>query len=126
MENIFGSKAYAKLEAKQSDILHKHKGTLWFFQYVLGLPSIKDSDLYKVFDYPERQIILENDRVTFFEQDDAGHKAGIVILEDIIMFQDITPESSLEDLKAISKLFTRLSKTLSTFAKLLKKYGYEG
>lgn len=126
MENIFGSKAYAKLEAKQSDILRKHEKTLFFFQYVLGLPSIKDSDLYKVFDYPERQIILGNDRVTFFEQDDAGHKASIVILEDIIMFQDITPESSLEDFKAISKLFTRLSKTLSTFAKLLKKYGYEG
>lgn len=126
MENIFGSKAFAKLEVKQSQLLSKHEKTLFFFQYVLGLPSIKDSDLYKVFDYSERQIILENDRVTFFELDDAGHKAGIVILEDIIMFQDITPESSLEDLKAISKLFTRLSKTLSTFAKLLKKYGYEG
>lgn len=126
MENIFSSKAYANLEVKQRRILNKHEKTLFFFQYVLGLPSIKDSDFYKVFDYPERQIILENDRVTFFEQEDAGHKAGIIILKDIIMFQDITPESSLEDLKAISKLFTRLSKTLSTFAKLLKKYGYEG
>lgn len=86
MENIFGSKAFAKLEAKQSQLLSKHEKTLFFFQYVLGLPSIKDSDFYKVFDYPERQIILENDRVTFFELDDAGHKAGIVILEDIIMF----------------------------------------
>lgn len=125
MENILDSKAFANLEAKQSQLLSKHEKTLFFFQYVLGLPSIKDSDLYKVFNYPERKIILENDRVTLFELDDAGHKAGIVILEDIIMFQDITPESSFEDLKAISKLFTRLSKTLSTFAKLLKKYGYE-
>lgn len=125
MENIFGSKAFAKLEVKQSQLLSKHEKTLFFFQYVLRLPEFKDSEFSKVFEYPQRQIILENDRVTFFELDDAGHKAGIVILDDVIMFSDINEESSFEDLKAISKLFTRLSKTLSTFAKLLKKYGYE-
>lgn len=120
MKSIFCSLAYAKLEIMQSHLVRANADTIKFIQDFFELAEANGLEFSQTFENLHNQITLSNDRVTFFELDDAGHKAGIVILDDGIMFSDIDPESSFEDIEATSVLFARLSQNLVKFANYLQ------
>lgn len=121
MKSIFCSLAYAKLEIMQSHLVRANADTIKFIQDFFELAEANGLEFSQIFENSHNQITLSNDRVTFFELDDAGHKAGIVILDDGIMFSDIDPESSFEDIEATSALFARLSQNLAKFANYLQQ-----
>lgn len=121
MKSIFCSLAYAKLEIMQSHLVRANADTIKFIQDFFELAEANGLEFSQIFENAHNQITLSNDRVTFFELDDAGHKAGIVILDDGIMFSDIDPESSFEDIEATSALFARLSQNLVKFANYLQQ-----
>lgn len=121
MKSIFCSLAYAKLEIMQSHLVRANADTIKFIQDFFELAEANGLEFSQIFENSHNQITLSNDRVTFFELDDAGHKAGIVILDDGIMFSDIDPESSFEDIEATSALFARLSQNLVKFANYLQQ-----
>lgn len=121
MKSIFCSLAYAKLEIMQSHLVRANADTIKFIQDFFELAKANGLEFSQIFENSHNQITLSNDRVTFFELDDAGHKAGIVILDDGIMFSDIDPESSFEDIEATSALFARLSQNLVKFANYLQQ-----
>lgn len=120
MGNIFCSRAYAQLEIMQSHLLRANGTTIKFLQDFFVHAQSKGLKFSEAFENSQNQITLTNESASFFELDDAGHKAGIVILSDGIMFSDIEPESSFEDIVATSELYVRLSKNLSEFAKYLQ------
>ncbi len=121
MKSIFCSLAYAKLEIMQSHLVRANADTIKFIQDFFELAEANGLEFSQTFENAHNQITLSQDRVTFFELDDAGHKAGIVILDDGIMFSDIDPESSFEDIEATSDLFARLSQNLAKFANYLQQ-----
>lgn len=121
MKSIFCSLAYAKLEIMQSHLVRANADTIKFIQDFFELAEANGLEFSQIFENSHNQITLSNNRVTFFELDDAGHKAGIVILSDGIMFSDIDPESSFEDIEATSALFARLSQNLVKFANYLQQ-----
>lgn len=121
MKSIFCSLAYAKLEIMQSHLVRANADTIKFIQDFFELAEANGLEFSQIFENSHNQITLSQDRVTFFELDDAGHKAGIVILDDGIMFSDIDPESSFEDIEATSALFARLSQNLVKFANYLQQ-----
>lgn len=121
MKSIFCSLAYAKLEIMQSHLVRANTDTIKFIQDFFELAEANGLEFSQTFENSHNQITLSQDRVTFFELDDAGHKAGIVILDDGIMFSDIDPESSFEDIEATSALFARLSQNLVKFANYLQQ-----
>lgn len=121
MKSIFCSLAYAKLEIMQSHLVRANADTIKFIQDFFELAEANGLEFSQIFENAHNQITLSQDRVTFFELDDAGHKAGIVILDDGIMFSDINPESSFEDIEATSALFARLSQNLVKFANYLQQ-----
>lgn len=121
MKSIFCSLAYAKLEIMQSHLVRANADTIKFIQDFFELAEANGLEFSQIFENSHNQITLSQDRVTFFELDDAGHKAGIVILDDGIMFSDIDPESSFEDIEATSALFARLSQNLAKFANYLQQ-----
>lgn len=121
MKSIFCSLAYAKLEIMQSHLVRANADTIKFIQDFFELAEANSLEFSQTFENSHNQITLSNNRVTFFELDDAGHKAGIVILDDGIMFSDIDPESSFEDIEATSALFARLSQNLVKFANYLQQ-----
>lgn len=121
MKSIFCSLAYAKLEIMQSHLVRANADTIKFIQDFFELAEANGLEFSQIFENAHNQITLSQDRVTFFELDDAGHKAGIVILDDGIMFSDIDPESSFEDIEATSALFARLSQNLAKFANYLQQ-----
>lgn len=121
MKSIFCSLAYAKLEIMQSHLVRANADTIKFIQDFFELAEVNGLEFSQTFENSHNQITLSQDRVTFFELDDAGHKAGIVILDDGIMFSDIDPESSFEDIEATSALFARLSQNLVKFANYLQQ-----
>lgn len=121
MKSIFCSLAYAKLEIMQSHLVRANADTIKFIQDFFELAEANGLEFSQIFENAHNQITLSQDRVTFFELDDAGHKAGIVILDDGIMFSDIDPESSFEDIEATSALFARLSQNLVKFANYLQQ-----
>lgn len=121
MKSIFCSLAYAKLEIMQSHLVRANADTIKFIQDFFELAEANGLEFSQIFENAHNQITLSQDRVTFFELDDAGHKAGIVILDDGIMFSDIDPESSFEDIEATSALFARLSQNFAKFANYLQQ-----
>lgn len=121
MKSIFCSLAYAKLEIMQSHLVRANADTIKFIQNFFELAEANGLEVSQIFENSYNQITLSQNRVTFFELDDAGHKAGIVILDDGIMFSDINPESSFEDIEATSALFARLSQNLVKFANYLQQ-----
>ena len=121
MKSIFCSLAYAKLEIMQSHLVRANADTIKFIQNFFELAEANGLEFSQTFENSYNQITLSQDRVTFFELDDAGHKAGIVILDDGIMFSDIDPESSFKDIEATSALFARLSQNLAKFANYLQQ-----
>ena len=121
MKSIFCSLACAKLEIMQSHLVRANADTIKFIQDFFELAEANGLEFSQIFENSHNQITLSQNRVTFFELDDAGHKAGIVILDDGIMFSDIDPESSFEDIEATSALFARLSQNLAKFANYLQQ-----
>lgn len=121
MKSIFCSLAYAKLEIMQSHLVRANADIIKFIQDFFELAEANGLEFSQTFENAHNQITLSQDRVTFFELDDAGHKAGIVILDDGIMFSDIDPESSFEDIEVTSALFARLSQNLAKFANYLQQ-----